>query len=472
MNKLIFLNVLYACMLPAGVAAAFHKNPGMPAMETTPLLFSGDQLAPQVRYEQLFDSLPDLPERRGGRGRPAVSRTALLRGLIYKALRRLATLSDLAFEFYNNPSVTIAVGLSPFRSPPPVERFSAFLRNTPNELFQGVREALLAELVCEGVVTGRRLSLDSCPIISPVKENNLKTAMRKNRLSKENPPKGDPEAGLGVICHYPAPGKKQINYFWGYRNHVLSDANTELPLRETTHPANVSELPPARAFLRWARDGVPGSVEAVTADTAYDVEDILAFILDDLGAVPVVPRNSRRSQKDDRFTVQGDKMICPAGLPMVNRGKMTVKRVGVTYRQYGCPLHWSKRMAQQYLFCPVQHPKFSTQKGCYKTIRLSPAARSRIDYGSAEFTQEYARRTNVERVFSRLLAIAAQQPTVRGLNATRNHVTVAHISVLLVALTAHRTGHPDKLRFVRTFVPNFLTGTDEPVVGQGTEEEN
>jgi hypothetical protein len=457
-NGPIFLNGILAGILAAGLIATFHKNPGMPAVKSQPLLFSGSQIPPQVRYEQLFCGLPDMSEKRLGRGRPAVCRTALLRGLVYKALRRLPTLSDLVFEFHNNPSVTIAVGLSPFRPPPPVERFSSFLRNTPNEWLQAVREELLAQLLHEGAITAAHLSLDSCPILSPVKENNLKTAMRTNRLSRDNPPIGDPEAGLGVICHYPAPGKKAINYFWGYRNHILSDAETELPLQEVTHPANVSELPPARAFLRWAKENIADSVEVVTADAGYDVEDILAFILDELAATPVVPRNARRSHLDDRFSVQGDKMLCPAGLPMVNRGKMTVKRVGITYRQYGCALHWSKRMAQKHLFCPVQHPKFNTQKGCYTTIRLSPAVRSRIDYGSTEFTREYARRTNVERVFSRLLAIAAQQPTVRGLNATRNHVTVAHISVLLVALTAHRTGHPDKLRFVRTFVPNFLTG--------------
>jgi hypothetical protein len=63
----------------------------------------------------------------------------------------------------------------------------------------------------------------------------------------------------------------------------------------------------------------------------------------------------------------------------------------------------------------------------------------------------------VERVFSRLLAIAMQKPTVKGLRSIRNHCTVAHITVLLVALTAHRMGCNDKIRFVKSFAPNFLT---------------
>ena len=49
-----------------------------------------------------------------------------------------------------------------------------------------------------------------------------------------------------------------------------------------------------------------------------------------------------------------------------------------------------------------------------------------------------------------------QNPTVLGYNANRNHATIAPISVLFVALTAFRTGQKDKMRFVKSFVPNFL----------------
>ena len=112
-------------------------------------------------------------------------------------------------------------------------------------------------------------------------------------------------------------------------------------------------------------------------------------------------------------------------------------------------------MQQQQLFCPVQHPKYFSQKGCNVLIRLTPSVRSQIGYGTERFQHIYNQRSSSERIFSRLLSIAAQEPSVRGLNATRNHITIAHIAVLLVALAAHRDGHQDKLRFVRTYVPNF-----------------
>jgi hypothetical protein len=44
---------------------------------------------------------------------------------------------------------------------------------------------------------------------------------------------------------------------------------------------------------------------------------------------------------------------------------------------------------------------------------------------------------------------------VIGLQATQNHCTIAHMSVLLVALAAHRLGFNDRIRFAKTFLPNL-----------------
>lgn len=115
------------------------------------------------------------------------------------------------------------------------------------------------------------------------------------------------------------------------------------------------------------------------------------------------------------------------------------------------------RFSERYLLCPAQHPKFTTQKGCNALLRQTPTIRSQIRYGSEEFRRLYRQRLAAERVFSRLMALAMQHPTIKGLHAIQNYCTIAHITTCLIALTAHRKGHPDKLRFVRTFVPNFLS---------------
>jgi hypothetical protein len=58
-----------------------------------------------------------------------------------------------------------------------------------------------------------------------------------------------------------------------------------------------------------------------------------------------------------------------------------------------------------------------------------------------------------------------QDLPTRGLDSARNLCTIAHITVLLVALAAHRSGCPDQLAFVRTFLPNLVaTGPEKPVL--------
>ena len=190
------------------------------------------------------------------------------------------------------------------------------------------------------------------------------------------------------------------------------------------------------------------------ADLPKGHEKILSFIIKDLNAQPIIPRNPR-TQQSASYTLKGNTLYCQADLPLYRKGKMTVKRTGITYLQYCCPIHFGKER-QKYLFCPASHPKFINQKGCNVLIRLSPSIREQIDYGSVTFKEIQKKRSSVERVFSRLLAITMQEPPVTGINAIRNYCTIAHITVLLVALAANRSGHPDKIRFVRSFVPNFL----------------
>jgi len=76
-------------------------------------------------------------------------------------------------------------------------------------------------------------------------------------------------------------------------------------------------------------------------------------------------------------------------------------------------------------------------------------------YGTPEFKKVYNLRSGCERIFSMLLDLYMQNPNVRGLQAISNHCTIAHITVLLIALTADKTGNKDKICFVKSFLPIF-----------------
>jgi len=86
---------------------------------------------------------------------------------------------------------------------------------------------------------------------------------------------------------------------------------------------------------------------------------------------------------------------------------------------------------------------------------LSEDIRKQISYGSPEFKKFYNLRSGCERIFSRLLDLCMQSPSVREVRAISNHSTIAHITVLLVALAAAKTGNKDNIRFVKSFLPNI-----------------
>jgi transposase len=412
-------------------------------------LFLPEEIPPRVRFEKLFSHLPVWTQKTSLRGRPPFAQEALLRALIYQRLRGLPSLTDLAFELENNPAVQAACGFSTFQHPPSLERFSRFLHATPHPDLENLRKSVIRTLIEEKIITGSVLALDSCAIEANVRQNNLKTSV-KDRFDKTKFPRGDPDARLGVKIHFLQPFQPKIMFYWGYRNHIVIDTKSELPLYEITLPNDRDEKKVAIPMLREvAALALP--ISAVTGDANYDCEDILSYIAREMKAHPVIPLNPRR-QRDDSFRLQKDAVFCPANLPMHRKGRMTSKGRG--YLQYTCPLHWDKAYRGKYLFCPAGHPKFVNQKGCNYLLRLSPSIRDTIDYGSHRFKTIYNQRSSVERGFSRLLTIAMQNPTVVGLAATRNHCTIAHITMLLVA--AHREGYPDKIRYIKSFLPRYL----------------
>lgn len=408
---------------------------------------------PLEKYKLLFDNLDCSQLKINTMGRPAIPKDGLLRALIYKNLQTLPTLYDLAVNLYNNPNLCLTCGLKPSSNYLAlVERLSSFLKDTPNQTLQEIRKNLLLQLITLKQILGRLLSIDSCPIKANVKENNLKTSI-KDRFDKTKLPKGDPDCRLGVIIHFLKPFKKEVQFFWGYRHHVVSDANCELPIWEITKPANVAESTLFIPLFTHIKDEFNLPIEGVLGDAAYDAEYLLHFVINELKAKPYIAKNPRWTAKSDVKPSKKGGLICIAGFDMIYWGKF--KDRGKIRLKFVCPITHSKKFAKQIPHCPWNHPKFVKGKGCIAYRRGDKDIREDIDYGSETFKKTYNLRTGAERIFSRLLNLCMQSPSIKGLNATANHCTIAHITVLLIALTAVKSGNKDKIRFVKRFIPNL-----------------
>ena len=365
----------------------------------------------------------------------------------------MPTLFDLASSLVDNPRLATTCGLLPNKSLYSLlERLSSFLKDTPNSFMQTIRINLVNQLIRIKEISGHFLSIDSAPVPVVVKENNLKTST-KDRFDKNKPPKRDPEARLGVMIHFKRPFHKKAQYFWGYRNHSITDCDSELPLWELTRPANVQDTTLFISLFKKLLDHFDFDIQAVMADASYDSESNLKFVIDQLHALPRIARNLRWQKLREVNLSSSGVRICIAGFEMIYWGKF--KDRGKIRKKFVCPITHSKKFAQQVPTCPWNHPAFQKGKGCTAYLRADKDIRTEIDYGSQIFKEHYKKRTSSERVFSRLLTMCLQTPSVYGLNAVSNHSSIAHITVLLIALTAANMGHTDKVRFVKKFLPNL-----------------
>lgn len=142
---------------------------------------------------------------------------------------------------------------------------------------------------------------------------------------------------------------------------------------------------------------------------------------------------------------------------MISRGIFWDRKEKRERHKFFCPIRALKRFAASHSYCPWFHPQFVKGSGCYKNIRVDvdETLRQKIDYGSESFKRDYNKRTSSERIFSRLLSLLMQEPTVKGLTATANCCTIAHITVLAIALFASFVKEPKRIRFVKSFLPKL-----------------
>ena len=411
---------------------------------------------PLRKYELFFSAL-DLStfDKCSLAGRKPISRTAIAKALIFKNLKTISGLSDLSIELYERPALASILGFEPGDRPIPVERFSCFLKDTDNKVLQELRVALVRKLIEGKIINGKYLSVDSCPIMANVKENNLKTNVR-NRFSKSKPPKNDKDCRIGIFPTFTS-GKAKVEFFWGYRNHIINDCNSELPLAEVTLAANVRGTHVITAQLDFVKDSLALKPIAVIADSEYDSSAIIEYIVKNIGARPRISLNPRRSVPSTTKLSSSGIPICIAGFDMISRGIFWDKDKSRKRHKFVCPIKGSKKFAKDHPYCPWLHPRFVEGTGCYRYLRadVDESIRADIDYGSESFKRDFNKRSSSERVFSRLLSILMQKPSVVGLAATANLCTISHITVLAVAYFSSFVKEPNKIRFVKSFLPNF-----------------
>ena len=175
-------------------------------------------------------------------------------------------------------------------------------------------------------------------------------------------------------------------------------------------------------------------VREYLADKGYDVKNIYNQVQELYQGECIIPLN-KRSTKNPKLLPQGNP-VCDAGLAMWKDGKFSDN--GRTRQKFCCPLKSSKDAD-----CPCHHKNFYNGKkhrGCTKYITIPDDLRLSVDRDSKYFKSNYSLRTECERYNSRFKNTGQERMWVRNKSSVTNLNTIAHISLLVVAVAAITTG--------------------------------
>ncbi len=386
--------------------------------------------------------LSEFPDKVASTGRNGYSKRSLLCAFIVMKCEGFSYITDLLDYPQNNLLIAYYCGFNIRKPLPSYRTFDRFINNTDNQLLKNLMSSQVKKLEAMGIIDTSFIALDSTPVNANAKLNNPKS-FAKNKFSKDNQPKSDIDCGLSVHTASNQHNERNFEYYWGYKNHILVDCITGLPIYEQTITANISDSTVALDILENTNEFISVKECTFIADKGYDVKAIYNTVKDIYSGDCVIPLNKRNSKKT-KFV--NEHPICEAGLMMHKDGKFSDN--GRTRQKYSCPYKLSKTQE-----CPCNHKNRNNGKkcrGCTKYITLPGDYRLSIDRECISFIKIYALRTEAERYNSRFKQTGQERLWTHSFNAAQNLCTLAHISLLAVAFAAVITNSQNSFRALKS----------------------
>jgi len=256
------------------------------------------------------------------------------------------------------------------------------------------------------------IAIDSKPVKANTKHNNPKT-FKKNLSDKTQKPKRNEEATLGYFSKTNDENTKKETscFFWGYRVHIIVDAENDNPLTFKLTQNNKKDFDVAVPLYVKLVELYPELYQselAQLADKGYYVEktfDAFNLLFNGKSYIPVNKRNS----KNDPIEIPTCK----------NELKMKYNSCWFEEKQ--------KRFRVRFV-CPIKKPfcKHKTaKKGCTKTVQVRKPFPGEVQQNSPSFQKLYPKRQSVERINAFLQLLGWENPKCYSMKAIENIVGFA-----------------------------------------------
>ena len=382
-------------------------------------------------YDELFLSLDlsMIPSRSNSKGRKGFDNHSLICAFIVMKCEGFTQITDLVDYLNNNLLIAHYCGFDISKNLPSYTKFERFIKNINHDILSTIMQSQVLKAYDLNLIDTSFIGLDSTPIHANTSHNNPKS-FKKNKFKKSNHPSSDKDCGLGVHTASNQYNNKNFDYYWGYKNHVLVDCITGLPIYDLTTTANIADSSVTVDILEKVNAFIPLDECTFIADKGYDVKNIYNTVHNVYHGDCCIPINKRGTKNPKKLPCGNP--ICDSGLAMHRDGKFSDN--GRTRQKFCCPF---KRSGSGQ--CPCNHKNWNNGKknrGCTKYVTVPDDYRLSIDRDSIAFKSVYALRTECERYNSRFKNTGQERMWVRNQNSVANLNTIAHIALLSIAIAA------------------------------------
>lgn len=419
-------------------------------------LFSWNEVQPLGDLERLqlvLETLPDealmrLLEDDRGRGRNDYPIRAMWNSVLAGVVFQHPSVESLRRELNRNGQLRELVGLG--GAAPSAWAYTRFLHHLIEHLeeLEAMIDHLIDDLRDVLPDLGERLAIDSKALESFAKHRPDKTTPDGRR---------DTDADWGKKAYHgvDAAGKpwQKITSWFGYKIHLLVDATYELPLawRVTkASVADITEAPKLVAQLQLKHPLVLQSAQYLMGDRGYDDGKFVRSLWDDYGIKPVIDIRNLWKDGDSTRVLPGHDTVT-----YNYRGEVFCHEpdTGEAHRMANGGFEADRNTLKKR--CPAQFAGITcdAQETCpvAQGIRIALATDRRVftplDRSSYTWEREYAHRSAVERVNSRLdVSFGFELHTIRGMAKMRARCGLALLVMVAMALGRVRQQRPDLLR--------------------------
>jgi hypothetical protein len=380
-------------------------------------------------------------EAERGKGRDDLPIRAVWNSILAGVIYQHSSVESLRRELSRNDRLRWLCGFEvtrPGKQVPPASTYTRLLKKLlrmPEEV-EGMFDRLLRELQQQLPDLGDVLAMDG---------KAVRSVARRAPKRKKADGRRDNDADHGAKSYW-VEGEngsvwKRVKHWFGYKLHLVVDANYELPVAWEVTRASVSEVPQGKALLKQLQQRHPGLLvrcEHLAADKGLDDTELNVTLWDQHGIKPLIDirncwqdgeqtrrvEHTRNVVYDYQGTVYCYDMRLGYRTPMAYGG-FEQDRNTLKYRcpadHYGCRCHGRE-------LCEV---KGAVRIKLQEDRRVfTPLARS-----SYKWKDIYRKRTAVERVNSRLdVSYGFEHHFIRGLAKMKLRMGLAMVVMLSMAL--------------------------------------